>query len=161
MKLLQNSKNCIRIQLSREDMELFCVRPEDFDSKNEKCQGVIRRLCKTIEEKAGFSPADDKLYIQLYPKTDGSCEFFFIRIEEENEMDFFLFRSFDHFYSALSYLDRKNTACICYRAEQNNLFLIKIPSENTIPQFWEYGEKLKDAPSRGLINSKFSRISSF
>ena len=161
MKLLQNSKNCIRIQLSREDMELFSIRPEDFDSNSEKCREVIRTLCETIEGKTGFSLADDKLYIQLYPKTDGSCEIFFIRIEEENEMDFFLFRSFDHFYSALSYLDRRKDFCICYHTDENDLFLVKIPSEKVIPQFWEYGEKLKDAPSRGLIHSKFSRISSF
>lgn len=161
MKLLQNSKYCVRVQLTREDMDRFCVTPEDFDSDSDKTREVILKLCEIIGKNSDFPLSYDKIYIQLYPKSDGSCELFFIRVDSEEEGDFFLFRSFDHFYSALAYLEEGKKDCICYRMEHFDRFLVKIPSEKVVPQFWEYGEKLKDTPSREFLNSKCLRIASF
>ncbi len=161
MKLLQNGKNCLRIQLTSEDMAHFKIRNEDFDFDTEKTRSVILALCEYAKAETDFSITNDKIYIQLYPKADGGCELFFIRLEEEDGGEYFLFHSFDHLYTACGNLKSQASDCVFYRIGQRDDFLLRIPSEKALPCLWEYGEKLKDAPSRGYLRAKCTRIHPF
>ena len=157
MKLNRPGENAVRISLTAEDLRSFCVSLDDFDYENTKGKKVIHRLLEQAKKETGISINQEKIYIQLYPKKDGGCELFVIKLEEAEEMEGFSFDSFDHFYTALSPLF-SSPDCRFYRLLQQEKYLALIPSVAVLPTLWEYGEKMSSLPSANYLKCRCKKI---
>jgi len=159
MKLYRLGNNEIRIHLTPEDLEALSIALEDFDYDSTKGRRVIWELFDRAKEETGFDAAKEKVYIQLYPKKNGGCELFVTKIEDEEEIrDCFSFESFEEFYTAIAKFSELPESMECYRFLKSDTFLVLIPSCAVPPYLAEYGEKLKDVPSRAFLKSRCKKI---
>lgn len=156
MKLVRSGNNALRISLTPEDLKQFQVDLNDFDYDLPKGKKIIWQLFDKAREETGFDAQEERVYIQLYPKCDGGCELFVIKLEEE-ERDCFLFHSFDAFYPAWKAFENQDEIT-CYRLANEDRFLILSPTLQTPPTITEYGERLKRAPSRTYLRSHCRKI---
>lgn len=155
MKLVRHEKNSLRISLSPKDLDLLEVRPEEFDYDLPKGRKIIRELFEKAKQEVDFDVGHDKVYIQLYPKQDGGCELFIIKLEEEAEC--FCFSSFDAFCNARK-LFSQDQNFTCYRIKSQDLFLIITPALQIPPAIFEYGQKLKRMPTSLFFRAHCNKI---
>jgi len=157
--MTRTGRNTLRVSLTPEDLEAFAVELNDFDETNEKGRKAVLKLCDLARTQTDFSFSQEKVYVQMYPKNNGGCELFFIRLEQE-ESKFFLFSSFDSFYSAWSSHPDSAEECAFYKFKHNDRFLVQIPSLAIPPSFLEFGKPLKKSPSPLYVKTQCKRIGS-
>ncbi len=155
MKLVRSGNNALRISLTQEDLEHFQVDVNDFDYDLPKGKKIICELFDRAKKETGFDAQKERVYIQLYPKCDGGCELFIIKLEEDR--DCFLFHSFDAFYPAWNLFEDQD-AITCYRFNNEDRFLIFSPSVQTPPTITEYGERLKRTPSHTYLRAHCRKL---
>ncbi|MBR4288865.1 MAG: adaptor protein MecA [Clostridia bacterium] len=159
MKLYRLGKNEIRIHLTEEDLDAFEITPKEFDYDSTKGKRVIWELFDRAKEETGFDAAKEKVYIQLYPKNDGSVELFVTKIEkEEEDRDFYVFTDADAFLSALSLFDKVEEDTAFYRLKRKDCFFALIPTHRTPPDICEFGEKIAP-PSKTFLRSQCQKLS--
>ncbi|MBR2615460.1 MAG: adaptor protein MecA [Clostridia bacterium] len=157
MKLTQNGENTLRISLSAEDLEAYRLSPEELDYDKPSGRRIIRELFKAAKEHCGFDCTAERVYIQLYPKKDGGCELFVIRLEENAKKECYLIPSLEA-YLAVRSLFRGEDAPIFYRVRQKERFFVLAPSERIPPRLGEFAEKQKRTPSRTFLKSRCVRV---
>jgi hypothetical protein len=157
LKLNRPGENAVRISLTPEDLRSFCISLDDFDYDNTKGKRVIHKLLEQAKKETGISINKEKIYIQLYPKQDGGCELFVIKLEEDEGIEGFSFDSFDHFYAALAPLF-SSPDCRFYRLLHKEQYLALIPSVEVLPTLLEYGEKMASIPSSNYLRCRCKKI---
>ena len=151
-------ENEIRIHLSEEDLDSFSITPDEFDYDSTKCRKIIWELFDRAKEETGFDAAKEKVYIQLYPKNDGSVELFVTKLEKEKEaLDFYSFSDSNSFLSALSLVDLSSDEIHFYRRKETERFFLLAPNHLLPPNLCEYGEK-KEMPSPLFFKGACKRL---
>ncbi|MBR2634691.1 MAG: adaptor protein MecA [Clostridia bacterium] len=157
MKLIRSGENTLRISMTSEDLDRYSVSLEDFDEKIPHQRRIFHDLLALAKEETGFDAADERIYIQLYPKKDGGCELFIIKLEQDGEKkSCFLFRSFDDYYVAKNALGEREDLS-AYRIRGRDQFFLMLPPPHP-PCLTEYGERIKNPPSDLFLKSKCSPI---
>lgn len=159
MKLYRLGENEIRIHLTEEDLDAFEITTKEFDYDSTKGRRVIWELFDRAKEETGFDAAKEKVYIQLYPKNDGSIELFVTKLEkEEEDRDFFSFSDSDAFLSALSLFDKVEEDTVFYRLKEKDRYFALIPPHRIPPDMSEFGEKIS-LPSKTFLRSRCQKLS--
>jgi hypothetical protein len=143
--------------LDREDLSAFSLQPQELDDKNPKGKRVLRQMLEKAGRETDFSLSGEKVYIQLYPKKDGGCELFVIRLSSEETQDGYLFSSLDDLVDARRRLSLPR-GCAFYHLPKQDNYLALVPSSEAPLALAEYGEKLKKAPSRLYLNTRCKAI---
>ena len=157
MKLSRSGENTLRVSLSGEELEGYDLTEKEFDYEHPEGKRVIREIFDKAKREMGFDVESKKVYVQLYPKKDGGCEIFVIRMEEEKR-ECYLFGNLEAFLKARALFEKKERI-LCYRRKKEERFLIFAPSVLVPPRLSEYGEKMKPVPSDALLSSRYIRIS--
>ncbi len=158
MKLYRMGENEIRIHLTEKDLNDYEITPKEFDYDSTKGRRVIWELFDRAKEETGFDAAKDRVYIQLYPKNDGSIELFVTKLEKEAEdQDFFIFSDTDSFLEALSLFKDYEEDAVFYQLKGKEQFFALVASHKMPPEISEFGKKI-NLPSKTFIHSKCKRI---
>jgi len=159
LKLYRLGENEIRIHLTEEDLDAFEITPKEFDYDSTKGKRVIWELFDRAKEETGFDAAKEKVYIQLYPKNDGSVELFVTKLEKEEEnRDFFSFSDDNAFLAALSLFEKVEEDTVFYRLKGEERYFALIPSHRIPPNMSEFGEKIT-LPSKTFLRSRCEKLS--
>lgn len=158
MKLYRLGENEIRIHLTEKDLSAFSITPKEFDYDSTKGRRVIWELFDRAREETGFDAAKEKVYIQLYPKSDGSVELFVTKLAEEKEdRDVFLFSDEDSFLTGLSLIKKSREDVSVYRQKGTKRYLVFIPSHKVPPEMGEFAEK-RQAPTEIFLKAGCERL---
>ncbi len=157
MKLVRSGFNTLRISLTPEDLKDLKVRLDDFDYDRPGGKKAIGALFEKAKSETGFDVEEEKVYIQLYPKNDGGCELFVIKLQEDDEKEFILFSNFEAFFAAQKLFSEKD-GVRCYRFLNGEQYLIEAPLILLPHGIWEFGEKIKHAPSPLFLKTRCKEI---
>ena len=156
MKLIRSGENTLRITMTVEDLDRYCVSLEDFDELLPHKKRIFRELMALAKKETGFDASYERVYIQLYPKKDGGCELFIIKLEEEREESYFLFQSFEDFYCGSALLDGSE-GFFSYKIKGKDWYLMRLAFPYP-PLLAEYGERIKTPPSETFLKAKCTPI---
>lgn len=158
MKLYRLGENEIRIHLTEEDLDAFAITPKEFDYDSTKGRRVIWELFDRAKEETGFDAAKEKVYIQLYPKNDGSVELFVTKLEkDEEDRDFFAFSDEDSFLMGLSLFENKTEDTVFYHLKGSKRYFVLLPNYRIPPELGEFAEKI-DLPSEAFLKARCERL---
>lgn len=144
MKLVRAGENTLRISLTPEDLKEYQVTLDDFDYDLPRGKKIIWELFDRAREETGFEAGEEKVYVQLYPKNDGGCELFVIRLEEEREC--FRFSSLDSFLQGKALLE-EGDGILLFKMKNEEKFFMILPGHLTPSRLFEYGERMRTPPS--------------
>ena len=144
LKLEKKSENEIRIHLSALDMDALEITIDDFDYNTTRTRKVIWDLFDRARLETGFDAAASRIYIQLYPKSDGSCDLLVTKLEEEkNAESLFLIPDFDSLFALLPRLAGIRDQILCYRDKKSHSFYLLLPASAETSFASEYGERIE------------------
>ena len=80
MDLLLISENKIKISLTKEDLDRYHITADGIDYDNTETRRVFWTLLDEAKRKTGFDAAKNRIFIQIYPGKDGSCELYVSKV---------------------------------------------------------------------------------
>ncbi|MBE6687824.1 MAG: adaptor protein MecA [Ruminococcaceae bacterium] len=88
MKLQQLNENEIKITLSKEDLSELDLTLRTIDYNTTKTRKAIWEIFDRAKDQTGFDAAKNKIYIKLYPLSDGGCEMYVSKLTGKNDISF-------------------------------------------------------------------------
>lgn len=85
MDLIKISDSKLKIMLTSVDMTHYDLHNDSVSFADVHVRRVLRRLLSDAREKTGFDGDMARLYVQMYPCTDGGCELFISKLEEDGD----------------------------------------------------------------------------
>lgn len=76
MKLYQLNENEIKITLSKDDLKELDLTLSTIDYNTTKTRKAIWEIFDRARDEIGFDAAKNKIYVKLYPLSDGGCEMY-------------------------------------------------------------------------------------
>ncbi len=144
MELYSTNENEIRIHLSEKDLAQLEITVEEMDYENSKTRHVLWELFDRAKEETGFDAVSEKLYIQVFPKSDGGCDVIVSKMGEiRRKKQVLVFAGLENFSEAVRLLEPDGSMDF-YKEKKENLFYINLPEEGLLPALLEYGEKAKN-----------------
>lgn len=141
MKLTQLSENELKIILSKEDLSELDLTLHTIDYNTTKTRKAIWDIFDRARAQTGFDAAKNKIYVKLYPLSDGGCEMYVSKIFGKSDVAFyrtrvarrqmryvgvnqaFYFEDFDGLYNACKSL-RHNADSALYVAPNGGYILL-------------------------------------
>lgn len=84
MDLILISDEKLKIILSEEDLKEFNIDIETLDYSNVSTKRVFWDILDKAKETAGFDADKSKLYVQVFPSSDGGCEMFVTKFSQSS-----------------------------------------------------------------------------
>ena len=76
MEWIHISKNKLKVMLTAEDAHRYELNCESADYADSITRAAFRDILTDVCTASGFDATEDKVYIQMYPSTEGGCELF-------------------------------------------------------------------------------------
>lgn len=73
MEIEPLDRQTVKIVLSKQDMDNFCLTYEDMNYNNPVTKNAVLKLLSAVKEKNKLDLFNGKLYIEAFPKDDGGC----------------------------------------------------------------------------------------
>ena len=83
MDMILLSENKLKVRLSREDLDYYALTVESMDYDNTSTRAAFWSILDTARTKTGFDAASDRVFIQVYPCSDGGCDMYVTKLGEE------------------------------------------------------------------------------
>ena len=80
MEMILISSNKLKIIMSKAELEKFYLTTDILDYQNTETKRMLWDLLFKAKRTAGFDPDGYRVFVQLYPSKDGSCELFVTKI---------------------------------------------------------------------------------
>lgn len=81
MDILKISDNSLKVMLSAEDMNSYCLSSDILENNKEYSVVILKEIIRYAGRKCGFITDTSKLFVQLYSSSKGDCEIFASRID--------------------------------------------------------------------------------
>ena len=81
MDILKISDNSLKVMLSAEDMNSYCLDNEVLENNKAYSVDILKEIIRYAGSKCGFITDTSKLFVQLYSSSKGDCEIFASRID--------------------------------------------------------------------------------
>lgn len=181
MELLLISENKIKISLTKADLDGYGISFGDIDYGNTETRRVFWTLFDEVKRKTGFDAAKSRLFVQVYPDTDGGCELYASRLQHSgnaSEPRVNVFRGLKERISseretalyrfdgatgliaackrlkALGYSGRASA----YGGDGIELYLSLDGGDGTVPFIGEYGERCNSGGTELYVREHCRRI---
>ena len=83
IKIISEEK--LKVTLSAIDLKDYGIRLEDIDYDNTETRRVFWTILDKAKIETGFDAASSRIFIQIYPNTDGGCEMYVSRIKSRRD----------------------------------------------------------------------------
>ncbi len=166
MKLQQLNENEIKIILSKEDLRELDLTIRTIDYNTTKTRKAMWEIFDRARAQTGFDAAKNRIYVKLYPLSDGGCEMYVSKLGSKNDIPFgnadtsysvrrqnlryaggdyaFSFESFESLYCACKALKPISDSSLYLSGSHYILLLKKLKRTPGDLQRWnEFGEPLK------------------
>ncbi|MBE6631128.1 MAG: adaptor protein MecA [Ruminococcaceae bacterium] len=80
MELRLLNSNKLKVMLSEKDLSDYSLSCETIDYANTETRKAFWSIFDEAKHQTGFDAAKEKVYIQVYPKTDGGCEMYVTKL---------------------------------------------------------------------------------
>ena len=80
MKMLLITEDELKVALTKGDLEGFGIKIEDIDYDNTETRRVFWSILDDAKRQTGFDAALSRIFIQIYPCSDGGCDMYVSRI---------------------------------------------------------------------------------
>lgn len=174
MKLQQLNENELRIILSKEDLRELDLTLRTIDYNTTKTRKAIWEIFDRARDQTGFDAAKNKIYIKLYPLTDGGCEMYVSKLTGDSHIALdsqcytakrqslrycagdtaFRFGDFDSLYSACKALSPQAESMLYTNDDGEFILLLKklarTPSD--LRRWSEFGEQIKGKYISAYLN---------
>ena len=181
MKLLQISKNQLRITLSRQDLNEFDLTVRTMDYNTTETRKAIWEIFDRAKAQTGFDAAKSKISIKVFPLSDGGCDMYVskLRASELSRCEFsppprairkkFRYISNTYAYRFASFADLQN-ACSAiptcaesslYLDSKNNYILLLKKSKKSITaieRWTEHSERISCSYMTAYLNERCKLI---
>lgn len=148
MEMILISDNKLKIILSSEELESFDLTVDILDYGNTETKRMLWDLLSKAKHSIGFNPDGYRVFVQLYPSRDGSCELFVTKIVSSDKSICDIFSSEREEYEDAELCDQE------YSIPEDTL-----AQKNTVVFAMESLNVLNDA-CRRISNTSFSGDSS-
>ena len=81
MDILKISDNSLKVMLSAEDMNTYCLNNDTLEHNKAYSVDILKEIIRYAGRKCGFLTDTSKLFVQLYSSSKGDCEIFASRID--------------------------------------------------------------------------------
>ena len=88
MEAILISPDRIKIMLSEQDMEKYCLKGADISSDDAVTGMVLKKILNDVGRTVGFEGSSGRLHVQIY-QSKGGCEMFVTRLPDLNGEDGF------------------------------------------------------------------------
>ena len=97
MEMLLISSNKLKIIISKDELDSFDLSTDMLDYGNTETKRMLWDILNKAKHTIGFDPDGYRIFVQLYPSNDGSCELFVTKISssESSICDIFSHESYD------------------------------------------------------------------
>lgn len=97
MEMLLISSNKLKIIISKNDLDSFDLTTDMLDYGNTETKRMLWDILNKAKHTVGFDPDGYRVFVQLYPSKDGSCELFVTKIStsESSICDVFSNENYD------------------------------------------------------------------
>ena len=178
MKLLQLSENELKIVLSKEDLDELHLSLSTIDYNTTQTRKAIWEIFDRARVQTGFDAAKTKVYIKLYPLSDGGCEMRVSKLKGENDISFamraasftgkqrvfkyngsdkaFLFDDFDKLYAACRAIGHASASSL-YLDENGKyiLYLKNLKAVCALTERWsEFSTPLKSKYTDAYLSER-------
>ncbi len=103
MEFIYVSNKKIKIILSKEEMEAYSIKPNDFDYEKTSSKHALWSLMDQVEKETGFKTDKSKLLVHLFSSKDGGCELFVSKIQNDLLPSYFRPSNKSEFYASEIY----------------------------------------------------------
>lgn len=83
MNIILITDNRLKVTLTEQDLNGYGIRIEDIDYGNTETKRVFWTILDRAKNETGFDAAQSRIFIQIYPDTQGGCEMYVSRIGEK------------------------------------------------------------------------------
>lgn len=157
MKLTQLSENELKIILSKEDLSELDLTIRTIDYNTTKTRKAIWDIFDRARAQTGFDAAKNKIYVKLYPLSDGGCEMYVSKVFGKSDVSFcrtsvnrrsmryvggnyaYYFEDFDGLYSACKSLRSRSDSAL-YAAPNGGYILLLKKAKHTAEESARWGE---------------------
>lgn len=160
MKLMQLNENEIKIILSKEDLSELDLTLRTIDYNTTKTRKAIWEIFDRARTQTGFDAAKNRVYVKLYPLSDGGCEMYVSKLDGTNDGSIeknepvapkrqiykyagsdcaFYFEDFDSLYCACRNIATKHDSSL-YSAPQKGYILLFRKVKRADVQFGRWNE---------------------
>lgn len=155
MDLILISEEKLKIILSYQDMLELNIDIESFDYSNVSSKKVFWEILEKAKLSAGFDADKSKLYVQVFPDSDGGCEIFVTKYNSDNpsnknknkytyksqnkdSINIFVVSNYDNINKLCSrlYTENYNFKTSLYKTEQEK-YILTLEFEEALPSFYK------------------------
>ena len=171
MEIVRISEEKLKLTLGKEDLEKYCLKPEELDYDKTETRRVIWQILDDAKKRTGFDAAADRALIEAYPGRRGGCEIFVTLLCDKKKKKgvrgrygIYRFSTAEELFSlctALSRSGRQYESELYRLSGSRGLFLlIKEPLEDSLRKeqslsplsfVEEYGERYKQSGAGAYI----------
>ena len=93
MEMILISANKLKVSLSATELERFELTTDMLDYGNTETKKMLWDILSRAKHSIGFNPDGYRIFVQLYPSKDGSCELFVTKISASESSIYDIFSS--------------------------------------------------------------------
>lgn len=101
MEIEKIGAEALRIRLTKSDLSSMQIKLDAFDYNDIQSRRALWKILNRAKEKTGFDAFAYPLFIQLFPKPSGECEFIITKKYEEKEETLIWVSDIDRFFYAV------------------------------------------------------------
>ncbi len=87
MNIILITDDRLKVTLTEQDLNGYGIRIEDIDYGNTETKRVFWTILDKAKNETGFDAAQSRIFIQIYPDTQGGCEMYVSRIGEKKNAE--------------------------------------------------------------------------
>ena len=87
MEFIVINKEKLKVILTSDDMKKLNISAEELDYQKTSTKRVVWDILDRAQQSEGFDSDNSKLYIQIFPSSDGGCEMFVIKNDTKHRIN--------------------------------------------------------------------------
>ena len=172
MKLTQLSENELKIILSKEDLSELDLTLRTIDYNTTQTRKAIWEIFDRARAQTGFDAAKNRIYVKLYPLSDGGCEMYVSKILGQSDVAFrrmgvsrreykyagsdyaFYFADFDSLYSGCRSLYPCGDSALFAVPSGGYILMLKRLKRAELYRWSEFGERISNRHTAAYLNER-------